>query len=429
MKAVLFSNFPKDVFEHTFKPKFDLHNVEILEVLRTDRTSTVDLSQADVVIAMVELMSAGQRERIKGYAKKQNCQFLALSRKGAGWGKDFERIMKRTEAPSSVVLRTPEPKPLALVPPPPPSEPAPPSVPAVDFDTLTAPQLRAELDMFEKENVRLEETQDRLEKKIAELEAVVEFHSASSSTQAMKQLEQKYLATHEELHVARGALEKTKGERDQQVSETRKLKKKIEELEKSSVSKESFTKLSEQFDRTTSELNTVRTALQGAPNLEEFARRGEILEKVGNDSILLNQKIEALDNAFTRANAELLKADELTKKQGAELFHLKKENDRLKAAPPPEDTGELARVRIQLQKLKQDVAAAEPEMARTRESNSQLRAENEELKKKLVGRASVKSTEDFLKLREAFALVWRAGAMSDREVLEKLMNWQPKEGT
>lgn len=89
MRAIVFSNFPKDVFENSLKPKFDQNGVEILKVVRIDRSSNIDVSKADVLISMVELMSVGQRNKIKALAKTTGKRYIGLLRGGSDWTKEL----------------------------------------------------------------------------------------------------------------------------------------------------------------------------------------------------------------------------------------------------------------------------------------------------------------------------------------------------
>lgn len=189
MKAILFSNFPKDVYENTLKPKFDLYGVDVLRVVRIDRTDNVDCSQADVLIAMVELMSNGQRDKVKTLARRYSKKYVALSRKGVVWEKTLadmtqqhrEAEERRRAPPSSrnVVnlnfdavrtsrVQTLSPNQAAL-----PREEAPPSVPCEpEPPEPTTEELQALLQMFEDENEKLEEQKGDLIERLKKSDAL-----------------------------------------------------------------------------------------------------------------------------------------------------------------------------------------------------------------------------------------------------------------
>lgn len=190
MKAILFSNFPKDVYENTLKPKFDLYGVDVLRVVRIDRTDSVDCSQADVLIAMIELMSNGQRDKVKTLARRYSKKYVALSRKGVVWEKTLADMVqqhreaeeRRRAPPSSrnVVnlnfdavrtsrVQTLAPNNQAALPrdessPSVPSEPEPPEP--------TTEELQALLRMFEDENEKLEEQKGDLIERLKKSDAL-----------------------------------------------------------------------------------------------------------------------------------------------------------------------------------------------------------------------------------------------------------------
>lgn len=385
MKALLFSNFPPSVFENTLKPKFEQCSVEITRVANIDRSTMIDPGDADVVIAMVELMSTGQRQKVKDLAKKHGKKFIALSRKGADWSREFASaqasIEKKVPSVIEVLEPPPPPKPKAWTPvliasPSPEPEPAPLTIRSeIDQD-----EVAEMLSLFEQENEKLEE----------QLKIVKD-----------RSQEKEY-----ENHGLRATLEKTKNERDQQVSEVRKIKKKLEELTETTVSKDSYNKLAEQYAALTAKKNGEPDVALKRQIAELNARLVVVqreakeaqanLEK--NSTFVASAQHEVLIYKTTNENLQkdLTAAEAVVKKQGEELFRIKQENEQLRKNPA----------------LYVDDAEIK-----------KLRAENEALRKK----ATSKTTEDFLKVREAFAVLWRANAMTDRDVLEKLMNWQPKE--
>ena len=394
MKAILFSNFPKEVFNNTLKPKFDQYGVEIVKVANIDRSPNVELGEVDVVVAMVELMSGGQRAKVKELARKNGKRFLGLSRKGADWAKEFATIegaSKRAapgaavSPPQSTRAWTP-----VVVPSPPPSEPEPESEESVP--QLAEPtELADMLNMFEQENERLEE-------RIRELEA-------RDRSGVEQELVRRLGKADDELRALRTGLEKTKGERDQQVAETRKAKKKLEELEKSTVSRASYAQLSEQYASATKALaeanERLKSRVDNSTKTVELEAGMTALEKEleNHRQFVSNaqRQVNAYQVSVDGLNKELEAALAVKKKQGEELFKLKQENEQLRKNPGLYvDDGEMKKLRDELDLLRK--------------------------------RATVKTTEDFLRVREAFATLWRAGAMTDREILDKLMNWKPKEG-
>lgn len=159
-KAVLFSNFPKDVYVNTLKPKFEQHGIDVLKVINIDRSPNPSVSDADIVIAMVELMSSGQRQKVKEVARKYGKRFVGLHRKGVDWHRDLFSATEPVTGPLPkqdvlLALRTGG---LSLVPPitpeAPSSEPEPPEPTTEDLQEL--------LKMFEEENEKLEDEKTEL---------------------------------------------------------------------------------------------------------------------------------------------------------------------------------------------------------------------------------------------------------------------------
>jgi hypothetical protein len=88
MKAVVFSNFPPRVFESQIEPKLVEHGVEVVRMVKADTTTRVDLSKADAVIIMVDMVMSGHRKEIRDLARNAGKQVIALERRtSAAWGR------------------------------------------------------------------------------------------------------------------------------------------------------------------------------------------------------------------------------------------------------------------------------------------------------------------------------------------------------
>lgn len=224
MKAVLFSNFPKDVFDNTLKPKFDQHGVEILRLVKIDISPNVDVSKADVVIAMVELMSSGQREKVKKIAKTAGKRYIGLSRKGGDWARDLG-----LEPTTQTVARAIGSPALSLVPSPPPSSGSP-------FVPMPPPPMVGDREEEEQSDEQAleaaQELLDEAEQQIAQLtqekaQAIAERESqkrANVALAAEKGRSQKALAVvQEELDIAKSVVPKMNQEIEQLNAQVRKL--------------------------------------------------------------------------------------------------------------------------------------------------------------------------------------------------------------
>jgi hypothetical protein len=77
---------------------------------------------------------------------------------------------------------------------------------------------------------------------------------------------------------------------------------------------------------------------------------------------------------------------------------------------------------------------SEKELKELRHANKNLQNEVERLRREpkpasmpgAVATVTVKDTENFIKVRDAFKSVWKTGAMDGLEILQKLMEWEPK---
>lgn len=109
MKIVMFSNFPPSFNEQTLGTKLAKYNVDILRTVNMDRnTTTPTLHDCDAVVAMVELLSNMQRNKVKDYAKRANKKYVPLLRKeDEHWVKAFgEPQIVRTAEHSAPIVAT-----------------------------------------------------------------------------------------------------------------------------------------------------------------------------------------------------------------------------------------------------------------------------------------------------------------------------------
>lgn len=394
VRAILFSNFPKEVFNNTLKPKFDQYGVEIVKVANIDRSPNVDIGDVDIVIAMIELMSSGQRAKVKDLARKNNRRFIGLSRKGADWAREFasvETASKRAAPGTAVTPPAKSPWTPVVVPPPPPSEP----VPETESEpALPEPSELAEmLSLFEQENERLEE-------RIKELEA-------RDRSGVEQELIRRLAKADDELRMHKGSIERLQMARDQQVAEVRKLKDKILEAEakqKNAISNDSYQQLTKKFAEVTKQLDEANARISGflpdRNRVKELEKEVESLRQQIDDQhqYVVNAKtqVTTFQSQVEKLEAASKALHQVKDKQADELYRLKQENEQLRKNPTLYVNDD------ELKKLKNELEA--------------LRA-----------KATIKATEDFLKVRSALAVLWRSGVMGDKEILDKLMNWQPKE--
>jgi len=161
-RAIVFSNFPQQLFENSFRPKLEAAGIDIQRIVNVDRSSGVDLSTADAVIAFVELMSNIQRDMLKSKTKLAGRRFIALTRKASEWPALLANIP---------VVPDPTPSnPRRIVHAVPPVEEPVPSAPVPE---ATVEDLRAEIALFEEENAALSEEKKAAAKALQERETAV----------------------------------------------------------------------------------------------------------------------------------------------------------------------------------------------------------------------------------------------------------------
>jgi DNA repair exonuclease SbcCD ATPase subunit len=402
-QATIFTSYVKTFYEGTIRGKLERYGVVPVKVIDPNKSSSYDLSAAPYVIVLLELMDPKEAKKIREEAKRLGKRCIVLHRQIRDWDKAFtdleqqEAVTAPAPPSSRVTSTTPTVRALASTPP------APEPEEEIEDESEPSPEYKEFLELYEQENKELIAEKKALEAKIAQLEANIQW-AASQATDRVtaskyNELARKLQSAEEELTKLRSGLEKTKLERDQltQAARTANLqrdeqltlaRRKTQELEKLhgelTRSKSAIVDLENQLE---AGANTLRALQQELDDAEK--KRVEVPES-------LRRELEAYKTGQEKLSKDLVQAQELVKKQTTELFTLRKENKELRADPR--------------------LGADDAELAR-------LRKENELLK----GKATLRSTEDFLKLREALATVWRLGAMSDKDVLEKLMNWKPKE--
>ena len=83
LRAVVFSTSSAHrIFEQNIRPKFDRYNIDILKVAHLDKSRSTKVDDADILIAMVELMGPTQRADIKELAKQTGKHFVGLPNRG-----------------------------------------------------------------------------------------------------------------------------------------------------------------------------------------------------------------------------------------------------------------------------------------------------------------------------------------------------------
>ena len=78
-RALVFSAYPVGFFEKKLRPRFEVCGIEVVRLCNPDRSVHVDYKDADLVIALVALMSTGQKLQIRSSATRAGKRFVALS--------------------------------------------------------------------------------------------------------------------------------------------------------------------------------------------------------------------------------------------------------------------------------------------------------------------------------------------------------------
>jgi predicted transcriptional regulator len=104
LRAVVFANFPGQYFQTKMTPKLEGYNVEVVKVVEgaPKRGDLQNFSGADCIIAMVDLLTEGQREHAKRTAKNNNLPYVTLS-KHVDWQSILSRVPLRPMVDAKVV--------------------------------------------------------------------------------------------------------------------------------------------------------------------------------------------------------------------------------------------------------------------------------------------------------------------------------------
>jgi len=166
LRAVVFSNFPGQLFEKSLRPRFERYGIDIVKVANLDKSKSTSVEGADIIVAMIELMSAGQRNAAKDLAKHTGKYFVGLPNKG-DWGKylsHFPRPPRLTPVPNKQQAPPSTPRPL-------PEAPEPPEPSLQD--------LKETLELYEMETEKLQEAKTTLEATLKERETALLNHAAN----------------------------------------------------------------------------------------------------------------------------------------------------------------------------------------------------------------------------------------------------------
>lgn len=173
MKAVLFCNYEQSLVNEKIRPKLAKFGVEVLRVVNVDRSGPVDTSRADILIYLVDLMSVGQKKKIKSIARNNKKRLISLQLQGTDWGKAFGDLSEEAaqgesqSAVNATAIALTSPSYLRAVPDAPPSEEELDMEEDVEEDDdpppVSLPQDLALLSEFGEENQRLEREVRRLQ--------------------------------------------------------------------------------------------------------------------------------------------------------------------------------------------------------------------------------------------------------------------------
>ena len=94
LKAAVYTNFNQKMFEREFRPKLERMGIEIIRVIAPDKGYTADVSDAEILIALIVTMSHGQFERIQTVARNSEKPLVPLGRKSSGWVEILERYRR-----------------------------------------------------------------------------------------------------------------------------------------------------------------------------------------------------------------------------------------------------------------------------------------------------------------------------------------------
>lgn len=437
VKAVLFSNFPLDVFQNTLKPKFDAEGIEILRVVSADKGLGQRCDDADVVIAMIELMSNGQRDRVKALAKKAGKPFVALYRKGAMWEKNLMRVKEKfSDKKPTLSLVTPHSKgPLP--------NPVLPSTFFLDEEPPTSiepPPEYAKEELEELLNLALGEVEKLSLEHAARKDHVEEQRSLIEKLKLERNQMAAVVRQKEELNqTLETAIAKVKNDRADLQKEFDQWKSSKFKADNGSAMMEhrrdiealtgQIKHLKEQLERSDDSLKLAHDEISvniRKANQADFLKKNNALK---DDRIKeLEAKVAEMAKFVDSAKMEVQKfSDETARAQESEKALKKELQEQKTIATNASNTSQL----LQETRGREDAANKELNTLKAKHKNLEEEVARLKVQKPLpLSPPSVratKKTEDFVEVRNAFKQLWRVGAMDGKEILEKLMNWEPKE--
>lgn len=365
MKVVVYSNFPEALVAKDVTPKLERFGVEVISVINVDKGKVSDFTNADALCAMVEKMSAGQRDKVKSVAKAAGKPFYPLTRSSSDWVKFFgepgipvitvpppSSALVRAVPQSTVLAPTSSRRGFAAVMPPP--------------ETIRAaapPQILATADEVNALGETLIDIRSEMRGQDAELQRLSKIlRNAEDENRAL-----------------RNGNEKTRTERDQMTERCRALNKVIEER------------------------NVEIDKLKRTPQPEAF------------DLIKKNGEIEELRERIAVLEADNASYEQIYERSAAEYTKFKEERDAHKR-------GHEAAMK-EVENLEELKARQATELYRLREENKKLKAALDGPKHG----PNPATVVEFFRVRDAFKLLWESKAMKADDVLKQLLEWKGSE--
>lgn len=407
-KAVVLTAQQPDYFRDTVLPRFQQRNVEVVKVVDPNGGAVFTIPEAPYVIICLEFLDKALVKKCIQKAKEAGKKVVSLHRQVGEWQRAFDELdaQERDDVPSP----TPPKRPIMLAGPP---IELPPPVPSATPVLVTAhDDYKSFLQMYEEENTVLQARVREAEAKADthQTRLVIVSREAGETASKLSKVEGDLKAAHAEIARLCQAVADAQNVQPPPVEQSATYKSllatannlrqdvelagrrnidartKIQALEKQLKEKQ------EMFGTAEQRLERMERRLQ-----ESKAQHDQEMEQVQSDLLeaqtalaTVKRELEVKSGFINSARAEANKVHDLDK----DLKQLKHVNKNLEN---------------EIERLKQGRPLTPPTAGP-------------------ISTSAVRDVENFLKVRDAFKVVWKAGGMDGLEILQKLMEWEPKKG-
>jgi len=399
-KAVVLSAQKPDYFRDTVLPRFEQRNVEVLKVVDPNGSGVFTVPEAPYVIICLEFLDKALVKKCVQKAKEAGKKVVSLHRQVGEWQRAFDELdaQEREEAPISrapITLAGPIVEPVAPM-----SEPGP---------VIVGEEYKSFLQIYEEENLVLEAKLREAEARADTIQTrlVIVSREAGENASKLSRLEGDLKAAHAEIARLCQAIADEQKKPVQPVITTPEYKSLLA----------ANTNLRQDVE------------LAGRRNIDARAKIDTLEKTLKEKQEMFGSAEQRLERMERRLQESKASHDQEMEKIQSDLIDAQTSLANLKREY---DTKELFIRSAQSEVEK--ARTADKELKDLRHANKNLQNEVERLRREpkpasmagAVATITVKDTENFIKVRDAFKSVWKTGAMDGLEILQKLMEWEPK---